>query len=78
MNTRNLQNSLFHRISSGLLAHATQFESRDLARLGRGLEAASQFQNLLFDLKLQLARKAALRAQTQVAVEVLEAEPLAA
>lgn len=78
MNTRNLQNSLLNRISSGISAHAGHLQSRDLARLGRGLEAASQFHNILFDLKLQLARKAVLRVQPSLAAETLEVQPLAA
>ncbi|MGO9255352.1 MAG: hypothetical protein ACLQU1_03485 [Bryobacteraceae bacterium] len=78
MNTRNYQSSLLARISSGISAHAAHLQRLDLARLGRGVAAACQFQDMLADLKQQIARKAALRAQGSFAIENLELQSLAA
>ncbi len=50
----------------------------DLARLGRRAETACQFQDMLADLKHQIARKAALHAQASFVIDGLALQSLAA
>jgi hypothetical protein len=76
MRTRNYQDNLLARISSGLCANAADLQRLDLVRLGRGAEAACQLQDMLADLKGRIARRAALR--TSFALDTVEVTSLAA
>ena len=78
MSARNYQNNLLARISSGISAKAANLQLLDLTQLGRRAEAACQFQNLLADIKHQIARKSAVRAQMPLAIEALAVHSLAA
>jgi hypothetical protein len=78
MNIRNHQDSLLARISSGITANAAQLQRLDLARLGRGAEAACKFQDVLADLKERIERRAALRAQSAFAIDGIALPSMAA
>jgi hypothetical protein len=61
MGIRHGYDCLLSRISSGVCENASKLNRLDLERLGRGAEAACQFQDRLADLKDRIAWKAAVR-----------------
>ncbi len=67
MSIRHFHDCVLARISSGMSADATKLHRLDLERLGRGAEAACQFQDMLADLKGRIARRAAMRTRSPFA-----------
>jgi len=78
MNTRNYQNSMLARISNGIRANADNLQRLDLERLGRRAETFWQLQDMLVDLKHQIAQKAALRANRSFGIDDRDIQTLAA
>jgi len=78
MNRRIYQNNELARMSNTIVATAARLQRLDLARLGRAAEAAWRFQDILADLKCQIARKATLRATGPVGTAGCDLQTLAA
>jgi hypothetical protein len=72
MGIRHGYDCLLSRISSGMRENATKLNHLDLERLGRRAAAACQFQEMLADLKDQIARKVAMRTESACADGIVE------